>query len=197
MECIWNDRHRLVQDHGKWTHDMGPWEPLEGWHGKCICCPSWVKTCEWFWLTTWEEPLSERNPQLWLSQLLRVCIPLPFSFWARGIEADWPNELSFGEHVKWALKYHDWWFRKHKTFPFVAFGIQQWQEALRSARIQMSRRNFEADANILSTITPAKLEQAQVEEEKKLPISDPAVRLLRKHVHATGGCVMGSDQSRY
>jgi len=59
----------------------------------------------------------------------------------------------------------------------------------------MSRRNFEANANIVSTITPAKLEQARVEEEKKLPISDPAVRLLCKHVHATGGHVMGSDQS--
>ena len=61
----------------------------------------------------------------------------------------------------------------------------------------MKRKNFEADANLLSTITPAKLEQARIEEEKKLPISDPAVRLLRKHVHATGGRVMGSDQSRY
>ena len=61
----------------------------------------------------------------------------------------------------------------------------------------MRRKNFEADANLLSTITPAKLEQARIEEEKKLPISDPAVRLLRKHVHATGGRVMGSDQLRY
>ena len=61
----------------------------------------------------------------------------------------------------------------------------------------MRRKNFEADTNLLSTITPAKLEQARIEEEKKLPISDPAVRLLRKHIQATGGCVMGSDQSRY
>ena len=39
----------------------------------------------------------------------------------------------------------------------------------------MKRKNFEADVNLLSTITPAKLEKAQIEEEKKLPISDPAV----------------------
>ena len=123
--------------------------------------------------------------------------PCLFPFGLGGIEAPQPNEVPFGEHIKWALRYHDRRFRKHETFPFVAFGIQQRREALRSARIQMKRKNFEADANLLSTVTPAKLQQAQMEEEKNLPISDPAVRLLRKHVHATGGRVMGSDQSRY
>jgi hypothetical protein len=123
--------------------------------------------------------------------------PCLFPFGLGGIEAPQPNEVSFVEHIKWALGYHDRRFRKHETFPFVAFGIQQRHEALRSARIQMKRRNFEADANLLSTITPAKLQQARMEEEKNLPISDPAVRLLHKHIHATGGRVMGSDQSRY
>ena len=61
----------------------------------------------------------------------------------------------------------------------------------------MRRKNFEAEAHMLSTITPAKLEQARIEEEKKLRISDPAVCLLRKHVQATGGRVMGSNQSHY
>jgi len=49
----------------------------------------------------------------------------------------------------------------------------------------------------MSSITLEKLEQAHIEEEKNIPISDPAVRLLRKHIHATGGQVMGSDQLRY
>ena len=51
--------------------------------------------------------------------------PCLFPFGQGGIEADRPNEISFGEHVKWALRYHDRRFRKHETFPFVAFGIQQ------------------------------------------------------------------------
>ena len=56
---------------------------------------------------------------------------------------------------------------------------------------------FKADAHLLSTITLGKLKKGQEEEEKNLPISDPAVRLLRKHIHATGGRVMASDQARY
>ena len=66
-----------------------------------------------------------------------------------------------------------------------------------SARIQMRRRNFISDAQLMSTITAEKLELARIEEEKNLPISDPAVRMLRSHVHATSGRVMGSDHSRY
>ena len=61
----------------------------------------------------------------------------------------------------------------------------------------MKRKNFKSDANLLSTITPSELEQAQIEEEKKLPISNPAVQLFHKHIHTTGGHVMGSDQSCY
>ena len=34
----------------------------------------------------------------------------------------------------------------------------------------------------------------QEEEEKDLPISDPAVCFLHQHIYATGGCVTGSDQ---
>ena len=57
----------------------------------------------------------------------------------------------------------------------------------------MKRQNFEADARILASITVDQLENARREEEQNLPISDPAVRLLRQHVHATSGRVQGSD----
>ena len=55
-------------------------------------------------------------------------------------------------------------------------------------------KTFEKDAHILSTITAEKLRKAQ-EEEKNIPISDPAVHLLHQHIYATGGHVIGSDQS--
>ena len=61
----------------------------------------------------------------------------------------------------------------------------------------MRRKTFDTDARLLSTITLEKLEKARQEEEKNLPISDHAVCSLRKHIHATGGRVMGSDQARY
>lgn len=59
----------------------------------------------------------------------------------------------------------------------------------------MQRHTFEQDVNLLSTITVAKLQKAQQEEETHKPISDPAVRLLCRHIYATSGRVTGSDQS--
>ncbi|KAJ7815772.1 hypothetical protein B0H14DRAFT_2521644 [Mycena olivaceomarginata] len=122
--------------------------------------------------------------------------PCLFPYGKGGLEADQPVKVSFKDHIKWALQYHDRCFRRHETFPFVVFGILQRREALMSAWIQMRRRNFETDARIMATITTAKLEQACREEAQKVPISDPAVRLLRQHVHAAVGRVSGSNQSR-
>ncbi|KIM50293.1 hypothetical protein SCLCIDRAFT_145900 [Scleroderma citrinum Foug A] len=42
----------------------------------------------------------------------------------------------------------------------------------------------------------AKLQKAQQEEDAHHPISDPAVRLLCRHIYATSGQVIGSDQAR-
>ncbi|KAJ6543482.1 hypothetical protein B0H10DRAFT_2389367 [Mycena sp. CBHHK59/15] len=115
--------------------------------------------------------------------------PCLFPYGRGGLEADRPVDLNFGDHIKWALQ-------RHETFPFVAFGISQRRQALMSARIQMRRKNFEKYARLMATITPEKLKQACREEEQKLPISDPAVQLLRQHVHSTVGRVKGSNQSR-
>ncbi|KAJ6518280.1 hypothetical protein C8R47DRAFT_960204, partial [Mycena vitilis] len=122
--------------------------------------------------------------------------PCLFPYGKGGLEADRPVDVKFGDHIKWALQYHDRRFRRHETFPFVAFGISQRRQALMSARIQMRRKNFEKDARLMATITPEKLQQACREEEQKLPISDPAVRLLRQHVHSTVARVKGSNQAR-
>ncbi|KAJ7130993.1 hypothetical protein C8R44DRAFT_839124 [Mycena epipterygia] len=103
--------------------------------------------------------------------------PCLFPYGKGGLEADRPVKLGFADHIKWALQYHDRRFRRHETFPFVVFGISQ-------------------QARLMATITKEKLEEACREEEKKLPISDPAVRMLRQHVHATAGRVSGSNQSR-
>ncbi|KAF7349988.1 ATP-dependent DNA helicase [Mycena venus] len=137
------------------------------------------------------EPADPDRPNF-LNRHFRVSFP----YGKGGLEADRRVELSFGDHIKWALQYHDLRFRRHETFPFVAFGISQCRQALMSARIQMRRKNFERDARLMTTITPEKLQQACREEEQKLPISDPAVRLLRQHVHSTVARVKGSNQSR-
>lgn len=123
--------------------------------------------------------------------------PSLYPYGVGGIEDNQVVELDFLQHVRWSLRYHDRRFRTHETFPFVVFGILQRRQVLHSARVQMRRKAFEKDAHILSTLTKAKLQRAQQEEENHIPFSDPAVRLLRKYLYATGGNVMGSDQSRY
>ena len=129
--------------------------------------------------------------------LFERAFPCLFPYGTGGIEAPQPVEVDFTKHVRWALQYCDKRFRKHETFPFIVFGILQRRQALRSARLQTRRKTFDRDARILSSVTKERLAKAQEEEERGEPISDPAVRLLRQHVHTGTGGVMGSDQSRY
>ena len=79
----------------------------------------------------------------------------------------------------------------------MAFGIIWHHQALCSAWLQIQRKTFEEEAWLSSSIMVKKLEQAQIEVEKHLPISNPAVHLLRKHIHTTGSWVMASDQAWY
>ena len=55
---------------------------------------------------------------------------------------------------------------------------------------------LEAMADIMVN-TVEKLKLAQAKEEKEILILDLTVCLLRKHIHATGGHIMASDQARY
>jgi hypothetical protein len=73
---------------------------------------------------------SPRNP-------LMASYPCLWPYGVGGIESDRSEVVSFNEHVKWTLQYHDRRFRTHHSFPFVAFGIKQKHEAMRSARVQM------------------------------------------------------------
>jgi hypothetical protein len=82
--------------------------------------------------------------------------PCLFPYGVGGLEADRQVEVDFRDHIKWALDYHDCRFRRHETFPFVAFGIVQRRQALYSARLQMRRKTFDTDARLLSTITSGK-----------------------------------------
>ena len=72
----------------------------------------------------------------------KKAFPCLFPYGLGGIEAHRLVEVDFRSHVKWALQYFDRHFRKHKTFPFVSFGISQRRQALASARVQMERKTF-------------------------------------------------------
>lgn len=113
--------------------------------------------------------------------------PILFPYGVGGIEGEQEVAVEFNEHVRWAMQYHDRRFHRHETFAFLAFGIAQRRQALASARIQMRHQNFDKDVRMMATITMAKLEKARREEQQHQPISDPAVRRLRQHIHATVG----------
>ena len=132
-----------------------------------------------------------------LPNFFEKAFPCLFPYGLGGIEAHWPVQVDFREHVKWALQYFDRRFRKHETFPFVCFGISQKRQALASAKVQMQQKMFERDVRLMSSVTIKKLEAAKQEEEKGMPISDPAVRKLKNHIHATASRIQGSDQARY
>ncbi|KIK13897.1 hypothetical protein PISMIDRAFT_17662 [Pisolithus microcarpus 441] len=123
--------------------------------------------------------------------------PCLYPYGEGGIERRQEVPLDFGEHIKWSLRYHDRRFRKHETYLFMCFGILQKRQALGSARVQMQCKTFQRDSHLLSTITVETMRQAQEEEDRNQPLTDPAIRLLHQHLYSTAGRVVGTDQSRY
>jgi len=142
-------------------------------------------------------PQQKGNHTYSVPNFFERAFPCLYPYGQGGLEAKRPTPIQFKDHIKWSLQYFDRRFQKHETFPFVCFSILQHREALGSARLQMNRRNFEQDARVMATITREKLEVACLQEERKKPITDPAVHLLRKSVQAAAGRVMGSNQARY
>lgn len=135
-----------------------------------------------------EDP-KRRNP-------LAAAYPCLFPYGVGGIEDDRPVSVSFAHHVRWALQYYDRRFRTHHSFPFVVFGILQRRDIMRSARLQMNKRNFLRDARKISSITSDDIRKAIDEIEAHKPVSDSRIRLLNKLVFGCGGQVMGSNETR-
>jgi hypothetical protein len=106
------------------------------------------------------------------------------------------RKLSFEEYIRWTLQYHDKRFRKHHSFPFVAFSIEQKRSALLSARIHMHRADFEADGSLLAELSLRDLQEAQVDEEHHRPIQNERVQRLRRHLYATSSHIMASGKMR-
>ena len=107
-----------------------------------------------------------------------------------------PRKLNFNEYIRWTLQYFDKRFRKHHSFAFVVFSIQQKQSALLSAKIHMRRNDFEADSDLLTNLTLRDLQEAQVDEDAHRPIRNERVKTLRHHLYATSSHIMASGNAR-
>lgn len=119
-----------------------------------------------------------------------------FPYGRGGIEANRPVKVDFMHDIRRTLQYHDRRFRVHYSFPFIAFGIWQRRQVLGSARVEMNRRDFERDAQILETITVEALQKAEQEEKRGQMISDPAVKVLFRHLRSSCARVKGSNVER-
>ena len=67
---------------------------------------------------------------------------------------------------------------------------------MRSARLQMKRKDFERDTLAVASVTLADLKKAEQQEGCKEPITNSRVCTLRHHVVAANGRVKGSDNAR-
>ncbi|KAL4077870.1 hypothetical protein J3A83DRAFT_4186142 [Scleroderma citrinum] len=77
------------------------------------------------------------------------------------------------------------WNLRHSTSPFVAFGITQCHQVLSSTHLQIGWKTFDKDTQLLSTLTLERLQKAWEAEEKNIPVMDPLIQLLQKHVFAS------------
>ncbi len=127
---------------------------------------------------------------------IAAAYPVLFPYGVGGIEAERRKPMSFDEQVQWALQHHNGRFRTHHSFPFVVFSIEQKRQALQSAHLQMTHRDFQNDAVALSTVMLVDLIQAQEEERAHMCITNSRVSCLHKHVFASCGRVKGSDNMR-
>lgn len=125
-----------------------------------------------------------------------MAFPSLFPFGRGGIEQARPLKVSFKEHVRWCLEYYDRRFRTHHSFPFVMFGIEQKREAFASAKVQVSRKDFERDLPVISQLTVDDLKLAASEREAGHNVSNPVIARLFKHVRVTSSRIMGTDPSR-
>ncbi|KAG8724803.1 hypothetical protein FRC09_013989 [Ceratobasidium sp. 395] len=113
-----------------------------------------------------------------------------------GLESDRPVQISFDDHARWSLQYHDPRFRYHHSFIFSVFGEQQKRQGLISSKIQMNRYDFDKTAHILSTITPSDRRHAAAEETRGEKPSNEAVQVLKRNITAVSRKVMASGASR-
>jgi hypothetical protein len=125
-----------------------------------------------------------------------MAYPSLFPYGEGGIGARRVTYVSFLDHVRYCLAFHDGRFRQHATFAFHAFGIETKRQALRSARVQMERAAFKRDAHLLASLTAEDLALAEAEESANKPITSPRVRALKASTFGIMSRVTGSDAAR-
>lgn len=105
-------------------------------------------------------------------------------------------QVSYAEHARWALRYADRRFRLDVQFIFQVFGVLQKRQVCTASCLQIKKADFHRNERAIQNINASALLQSSKEEMEKKPISNPAVKFLKRHLLAVRTKVMGTDESR-
>ena len=73
--------------------------------------------------------------------------PILYPYGTGGIDSPRPVKLSLLDQTRWSLEQHDFRFRHHPTFAFVACNQQQRKDALNSCQLQVKHGIFKKYAD--------------------------------------------------
>lgn len=81
-------------------------------------------------------------------------------------------------------------------FVFQVFGVLRKRQICMATCLQITKADFHRNERAIRSIDANALMEASREEMEKKPISNPAVRSLKRHLTAIRAKVMGTDESR-
>lgn len=127
---------------------------------------------------------------------LLAAFPVLFPYGYGGFEVDRKTNVSYPEHVRWALQYSDNRFRHDLQFIFQVFGVILKRKIARAAVVQIERAAYAKHAAAIGRLTTQDFAQASEEEAAKRPFSNPTMSAFRQQISALRSQVMGTDESR-
>jgi len=106
------------------------------------------------------------------------------------------SNVPLKEYLNHLMRHRDPKFRQHRSFPFVAFDILQ-RRLVSSESYNLTRAaGFERSARLIANLTPDDMKVAIEQEQRKQPVTNPAVLELLRNVNSAGSKLMASHQSR-
>ncbi|KAG9225266.1 hypothetical protein CCMSSC00406_0007097 [Pleurotus cornucopiae] len=122
--------------------------------------------------------------------------PVNFPYGQGGLEIHRERPVPYQKHAQWALLYADNRFRTDLQFIFQTFGVLLKRQILSSTKVQIKRSAYRRHADTIRQLKSVDLIKASVEESKRLPFSNPIIRLFRTQLSGLRSHVMGTDESR-
>ncbi|KAF7301990.1 ATP-dependent DNA helicase [Mycena indigotica] len=122
--------------------------------------------------------------------------PMLFPYGRGGFEVDRKVKVTYEEHVRWALQHESGRFRRHTSFIFQVFGVLWKRQVCRSTSLLIDHDAFVANQEDFMKLRPKDLLEASEEENHKVTISNPTIRLLRRYISTVRAKVPGTDENR-